>query len=132
MNYFSDHETKCKCCGITQLAPGFLDRLNSLRAKCGHPLVINSMCRCRKYNEKVDGKAKSFHLINSKELTGVDGCCAADISTVNWTPEQRKFFIAIVKAEGWSLGVGKTFLHVDRRIDYPESGWKKPGQWIYT
>lgn len=130
-NYFSFSEIACPCCKVALLAEGFLDRMNELREKLGHPLLVNSMCRCAKHNAAVAGRSKSFHLINCKELTGLSGACAADISALGWSEEKRQKFIATVKEDGWSLGVARTFFHIDLRSFYPETGWPHQATWIY-
>ena len=111
--------------------PGFLDALNNLREKLGHALHINSACRCLEHNAAVGGKGKSFHIINAKEITGMTGACAVDVSILGWANKKRDAFLKIVREDGWSVGVAKTFIHIDRRIDYPESGWTRRGEWTY-
>lgn len=131
-NYFSPIELVCPCCGECLLMGGFLDKLNGLRAAMGNPLVVTSCCRCLKHNAKVGGKKKSFHLINAKEITGMTGACAVDISTIMWPDAKREKFLRLVRDGGWSVGVANSFIHIDRRTDYPESGWKRRAEWTYN
>jgi uncharacterized protein YcbK (DUF882 family) len=131
MNYFSQKELACPCCGECLLMGGFLDKLNNLRETLGHPLVVTSGCRCPKHNQFVGGAKKSLHLINSKETTGMSGACAVDVSTRGWSDEKRATFLKTVRERGYSVGVAKTFIHIDRRTDYPESGWTRRAEWTY-
>ena len=131
MGYFTTKELACPCCGECILAPGFLDKLNEIRVALGNPMVINSGCRCPKHNAKVGGKGKSFHLINAPELTGLTGACAVDVSTVRWPEAKRRKLIALARAGGWSLGIADSFIHLDRRIDYPEMKWPRRAEWTY-
>jgi hypothetical protein len=122
MNYFSDNELACRHCGEIKLAEGFLDKLNALRLSVAHPMTVNSCCRCKYHNTNIGGKADSFHLTSHAW-----GCCAIDISMVNWTSQKRWTFIRTAMAQGWSIGVNfqKNFIHLDRRTDY-DTGWAEP------
>lgn len=122
MSYFSDAEMACKHCGEIKLADGFMDKLNALRIAAGHPLQINSACRCKVHNSAIGGKDSSFHLTSHAW-----GCCAVDISIVNWESQKRWNFIYKAMIAGWSIGVNfnKGFIHIDRRTDY-NTGWPDP------
>lgn len=132
MNYFSQEELRCPCCGECLLMEGFLDKLNAIREALGNPMIVNSCCRCIKHNLAVGGKGKSFHLINARDITGMSGSCAADISTLMWPDAKRDKFLKLVRDAGWSVGVANHFIHIDRRIDYPESGWMRRAEWTYA
>lgn len=132
MSYFTKEELQCPCCGECLLMGGFLDKLNEFREAFGSPMIINSACRCMKHNLAVGGRGKSFHLINEQKLTGLAGCCAVDVSIFMWSQAKRDKFLALARADNWSVGVAKSFIHIDRRIDYPESGWKRRGEWTYS
>lgn len=108
--YFTHTEQACKCCGRIKLATGFLEDLSTLREAVGHPLAINSMCRCEAHNKAEGGAAGSYHLI-----THSFGCCAADISTKGWDSGKTWRFVKIAMSYGFSIGVAKTFIHVDAR-----------------
>jgi zinc D-Ala-D-Ala carboxypeptidase len=113
VNYFSDAEQCCPCCGEKKFANGFLDDMNGLREEAGHPLKANSMCRCAKHNKAEGGASGSYHLI-----THSFGCCAADISTIGWDAAKKWRFVKIAMSRGFSVGIAKTFLHVDQRHKY--------------
>jgi hypothetical protein len=132
MSYFSTDELKCPCCGECLLMGGFLDKLNEIRQALGSAMVINSACRCMKHNLAVGGKGKSFHLINEQGVTGLAGCCAVDVSTFMWPNSKREKFLKLARDGGWSVGVANSFIHIDRRTDYPDSGWKRRAEWTYS
>ena len=113
MSYFSESEQACPCCGKINLASHFLDDLNHLRSLVGHPMKVNSMCRCDKHNSSVGGAVGSYHRLES-----VTGCCAADISTINWGSTKKWKFVKIALSLGFSVGIAKTFIHIDQRMKY--------------
>lgn len=119
-NYFSETEQCCPCCGVINLAVGFLDALNELRATFGQPMKVNSMCRCEKHNTEVDGRPGSYHLISHSW-----GCCAVDISTNGWNGAKKWMFIELAMTRGFSIGFAKTFIHLDRRHVH-DKDWPKP------
>lgn len=122
MNYFSDAELACRHCGEIRLAEGFQNKLNALREAAGHAMHINSCCRCKTHNQATGGRESSFHLTSHPW-----GCCAADVSIVNWDSQKRWQFIHKAMELGWSIGVNfqKQFIHIDRRTDY-DTGWPDP------
>lgn len=125
-NYFKPSELACKCCGQMKLAVGFLDRLNALREAVGHALTPTSVCRCDGNNRAAGGKDGSMHRIAQPW-----GCCAADILTVGWSGAKKHAFVATAMRLGWSVGIASTFIHVDRRSDYPASGFAEPVLFTY-
>jgi hypothetical protein len=74
-DYFSEEPFGCRCgCGLSAFDPAMRAILNQAREKLGRPIVINSGCRCNRYNIAVKGAKHSAH------LPGPDGLChAADI-----------------------------------------------------
>jgi len=50
MNYFSEKELACPCCGVNGFKQETLGRLNKLREACGFPMSLNSAYRCEAYN----------------------------------------------------------------------------------
>lgn len=126
-NYFSDKELQCKCCGKLVLAPGFRDDINALRDAAGHEMQINSACRCPIHNKNVGGRPSSFHLTT---IAGI-GTCAADISITGWGTAKVWRFVKIAMGMGFSIGIARTFIHIDRRARYPETGWSEPAFFTY-
>ena len=117
-NYFTDNELKCKCgCGLLNLAPAFRSHLNELREEFGKAMIVNSCCRCEKHNKAIGGHPHSLHVgENSYHKTG--GTCAIDIDTSRMLISDRMKLIFLASVNGWSVGLGSTFLHLDLRKLY--------------
>ncbi|MDP1724835.1 MAG: D-Ala-D-Ala carboxypeptidase family metallohydrolase [Alphaproteobacteria bacterium] len=112
---FSAQELKCKGSGGIRLARGFADYLIELREAFAQSMRVLSCCRSTHYNKKVGGALRSFHIYDDLDLPA-NGTCAIDIATPNPVEKKRLFYLA--KSKGWSIGVYKNFLHLDRRSDY--------------
>lgn len=128
--YFSHKEIACKCCGVAKVMDSFATELVALREAWGKPMVITSACRCNSHNKAVGGASRSFHLFDMKEKTGVDATIAVDVSTKNMTGADRFDFAALAMQRGWSVGVHKNFIHIDRRSDF-QTGYEKPILFAY-
>lgn len=113
--FFSAQELKCKGSGGLKLAIGFAANLIELREAFGQSMRVLSCCRSTHYNKKVGGALRSFHIYDDPNLPA-KGTCAIDIATPNVIEKDRLFHLA--KSKGWSIGVYKNFLHLDRRSDY--------------
>lgn len=61
MNYFSDEELRCSCCGSNQFDSDFLRLLNHLRAECGFPFIISSAYRCPNHPIEATKKKLGAH-----------------------------------------------------------------------
>ena len=92
---------------------GFLDRLEALRVAYGHPMVVTSGARTREHNKRVGGAAASMHLIDNPKYQC--DCLAVDVHMLDASLRRR--FVEIALANRWSVGVGKSFVHVDARAD---------------
>lgn len=111
--YFTEQELKCKGDGTLLLAPGFLGDLVWLRTIFGKPMQVTSCCRTPEHNSKIGGNPNSLHLtVNPKWNTL--GTMAIDILTKD--EDYREELIRVAREMGWSVGHGKGFLHLDRRI----------------
>lgn len=112
---FKKEELRCKKTGEGRLAKGFEKELLKLRLIFGKPISINSCCRSFLHNKEVGGRIRSFHVYDNM-INGVDGTCAIDVQRSNgiYTGELIKTALNL----GWSAGIAKTFLHLDRRSDY--------------
>ena len=113
--HFTPQELACRCggrycAGEYWHSPDFLNALEALRAEAGRPLVINSGHRCQVWNTYVGGARFSMHR-----------SIAADIALAG---HDRHALLAAAERQGFTgLGLGKTFLHLDRRA--------KPARWFY-
>lgn len=112
--HFTNDELKCKCgCGSLNLADGFANELENLRIKFGKPMIVTSCCRCDNNNIMAGGAKGSYHRVTN-EIS--HGTCAVDIKRKSY--EYDAELISLALKEGWSLGLAKTFIHLDRRSDY--------------
>lgn len=138
---FTAGELQCRDSGLLIIAPGFADKLKELRVEFNQPMIINSACRSREYNDRprnlggVGGHPRSLHVCDYPHWpTG--GCCAVDVSTHRWTGEEwvergldyRSLLEWLAWDLGWSIGYGRTFLHLDRRTDYIPKGFMQHKQ----
>lgn len=109
--------------GTVRLASGFGNALLDLRMSFGQPMKVNSCCRTLEHNRRVGGSTRSFHLTEGNPLCS-GGTCAIDIAV----PDDSYRYLLMDRAirSGWSVGVYRTFLHLDLRQRYgqaPKSWW---------
>jgi len=102
MNYFSDKELACPCCGKLIFDSRFREDLNAARTFAGIPFHINSGYRCFKHNKWIGGLATSSH---PKGL-------ATDIRTAS-SRERYKVLFGLIMAGITRIGIGKNFIHAD-------------------
>jgi hypothetical protein len=113
--YFTAKELACKATGKIALAPGFADKLIELRVKLTQPMAVTSCCRSKEYNRQIGGNPRSFHIYDQPYYP-TDGACAIDIAITNGTIRGK--LIHLAWEQGWSVGIHKSFIHLDRRVDY--------------
>ena len=99
--------------GLRYMNFDFVRDINSLRAKCKFPLVINSGYRTEKRNEEVGGKSHSAHLTGE----AVDILCLSS--------RERYTVIKFALILGFNrVGIGKSFVHLDRSfVNPPDVCW---------
>ena len=116
--YFSHNELACKATNKVILADGFGDRLDELRRLWDNPLYPSSACRSVIHNEAVGGAKNSFHIYNHPDRDF--GTCAIDLKHIGSlaSSADRWRFVMLAMTLGWSVGIAKTFIHIDRRSDY--------------
>ncbi len=126
MKYHSKHftveELEDETTHELMMAVGFMPKLEQLRVAYGNAMVVTSGCRSQSHNRWLvlrgyPASPNSFHLIqNPKYQTG--GCCAVDVAR----PAGAYLHLLIKAATiaDWSIGVGKSFIHLDRRVDYTQ------------
>lgn len=115
--YFKDKELQCPLTKKVHLAYGFGEKLDKLREAFGHSMIVNSCCRSFEYNNKIGGHEHSFHVYDVP-YRDTGGACAIDISTRFMDNFLREKLVFIACLQGWSIGLGDGFLHLDRRVDY--------------
>jgi hypothetical protein len=125
MTRFSEHFTReeltCPTSGKLILAPGFIDALESLRVSYGHPMAVTSGCRSSEHNDWLKSRGykaspNSFHLIGNEKY-GTD-TCAVDVRRPGGDDLWR--LVKVAQAEGWSVGIAKTFIHLDMRAKFTD------------
>lgn len=106
MKYFKEEEfIMGSVCVYDKMDKDFLVKLDLLRELLDSPVKINSSYRSEEYNKNIGGSLKSMH------LTGK----AADISIVSYDGATRCKLVNIALSLGLSVGVAKTFIHIDNR-----------------
>ena len=103
--HFKANELECRCgkCSISIISDDLITRLEVLRRLWGKAVVITSAYRCQAHNEKIGGKAHSWHVSGH----------AADLLLPD---KDRDLFIKLCsKVFNYSY-VGEGFCHVDVRI----------------
>ena len=113
--FFSKAELQCKGSDLLLLHDSFAAHLPALRARWG-PIRVTSACRSREHNKAVGGHPRSLHLTHNDHYQIV-GTLAADIWWSDWEPMAQLDFARLAHDAGWSVGLNRTFVHVDRRID---------------
>ena len=103
MKYFNNKELRCACCKENKCTEMFLERLEALRIVFKHPMKVNCAYRCADHNEEVGGSTNSYHLKGE----------AADIHCPNGKYKSKLVMMAL--QQGLSVGVYKTFIHLDIR-----------------
>jgi len=83
----------------------FLDKLDDLRDEYGYPVHLNSSFRTKQYNKEIGGSTASKHM----EGIAVDIRCTSSV--------RRARLVYAALDLGLSVGVAKTFVHVDDRKD---------------
>jgi len=111
MNYFTDEEFKCPCCGQNWVDKEFKESLNIARGISQTPYKINSGCRCKEHNKAVGGTSTSSH------LEGI----AVDIKCNSAT--RLKILKGLITAGFKRIGIAKTFIHVDSDTQKSKVSW---------
>lgn len=112
--FFTWDELRCNGSGVVKLAPGFAEMIDNIRKGWG-PLTVNSCCRSMQYNAKVGGAKSSYHIYDHPARSY--GTCAIDFSMPAF---RRREFVKYLldNFPDASIGVAKTFIHVDFRTVY--------------
>lgn len=101
MNYFTEEEMQCPCCGKSNMDTEFMFRLNKAREMANIPFVINSGYRCEKHNAEVGSTSRNH----------VEGKAADIKCTEGW--KRLRIVRALLNVGFSRLGISKTFIHVD-------------------
>ncbi len=119
---FSHVELACKKTGEVVLAEGFAGELALLRIDFNRAMNPSSCCRSAEHNRTMmpRGHPRSLHIHDElhaydETLHSFKGCAAIDILTPDAVYMRQLVYLALRR--GWSVGVSKHFVHLDRR-DY--------------
>lgn len=101
------------------LAPGFIGESDSLREAYGHPMPVTDGCRSDEAVEWLirrgyPASRSSFHLMKNEKYG--TACCAIDVARPVGPRLAKLIRCALVRH--WSVGLGKTFVHLDRRAEH--------------
>lgn len=106
--YFKIEDFDCQETGNNEMSEAFIHRLDELREACGFPFNITSGYR--------DPEGHSIEKAKATPGTHSRGI-AADIAVQGGA--QRRAIVKHALARGMSVGVAKTFVHVDIRSTTP-------------
>lgn len=107
--HFKRSEFACRDgCGFDTVDHATLEILEAVRVAFGAPVIVTSAARCPDHNRAVGGARNSQHLYGR----------AADIKVKGHDPEDVHNWIARRYPEA-SLGLYRTFVHVDTRTNGP-------------
>lgn len=114
-NYFDTKEFECQCsydtCVEQRISLNLIGRLDGIREELGRPLKVTSGFRCARH--QADLRASGINTVVAKKSTHELGN-AADIRPADMNMEG---FEKICDPWFFSIGIAKTFLHVDLRDD---------------
>ncbi len=118
--HFNTIEFQCKCsypeCIDQMVEQELIDKLEKIREEVKMPIKISSGFRCTPYQKHLrDTKASTVVAFKSQHELGA----ACDASCGMPYDEYLKICEKYFK----SIGLGKTFLHLDLRSDKPKRRW---------
>ena len=120
--YFSQDEMRCQCgCGSDGMNPEFMEKLTSLRADWGQPMVITSGYRCTQHPIEAKKAKPGAHASGR----------AADIAIQG---EDAYKLLCVALGHGFTgIGIQQKgsgrFLHVDDLTE--DDGFPRPTIWSY-
>lgn len=105
---FNCSEFACKCgCGLNNISPDLVAKLEKLRSHFNASVLINCGCRCEKHNEAVGGKPHSQHPLGT----------AADFRVKDYSPALVADWLDFCYPESHGIGRYTSFTHFDVRPD---------------
>ena len=113
-DYFSSRELRDPESHIVRLHEFFAPHLLELRVAYKRPMIVNSACRSATYNTEIGGHPRSLHVYDRPHRDGSLGTLAIDIHRPASSEDIREL-VAAALSHNWSVGVAKTFFHLDRR-----------------
>jgi len=105
--HFTQKELACPCCGRCEMDPVFMVTLELIRVAAGIPFIVNSGYRCPVHNKAVGSTSDNHPSGKAIDIRAVDG-------VTRW-----KIIAAAFDVGGVSIGVGKTYIHLDTNHPTP-------------
>lgn len=113
--HFSTKEFSCHCsfpdCVDQMIEQDLIDRLEKIRIDAGQPISIDSGFRCTEYQQYL-AKTHASTVVAQKSQHELGAACDAKC------PLPYDDYLKIAEKYFTSIGLGKTFLHLDLRPDY--------------
>lgn len=114
-NYFNTKEFDCQCnyddCVEQRLSIELLDKITKIREETNAPLKITSAFRCTKHQN--DLRNQGVNTVVAKKSTHETGD-GIDVKSSKLTVDE---LLLIAEKHFKSIGLAKTFLHLDTRND---------------
>ena len=110
---FSFNELACRSSGIYSFHGDFTDKVIELRLKFNKSMSVTSASRSFEHNTKIGGHPRSLHIYDKPVRENQKGSLAIDVKS-----QGAGYNLELIKCAvdlGWSVGVAKTFIHLDRR-----------------
>ncbi len=112
---FSRWEFQCRCCGICNVDPEFLIKLQKVRSIVAIKLTIISGCRCPIHNKNEGGTPESDHLTTEDIV-----CEGADVFCDN-SRDRYRIIDAAFSVQFKRIGPHKTFIHLGTAKRNPQN-----------
>lgn len=111
--HMNREEFACKCgCGLSKISPTVVMICEIVRDRFNQPVIVTSGCRCESHNKKVGGAKESQHKLKGDDMTH-----AVDIQVRSVKPEIVYNFLNGLFPNMLGLGLYKSWIHIDDRID---------------
>lgn len=110
-SHFKEAELVCRDgCGLNNIKLELLSKLEQLRVRMGHPIIINSASRCTAYNSEVGGAPNSAHLTGD----AVDIRCVTDQDRFNLLRQ-------LIELGFCRIGIDSRYIHADLSDILPQA-----------
>ena len=121
IQYFTQDEMACPCCGRCDMDLDYMMRLDWMRRNCGFPIPVNSGFRCSDYDKTIRGAG--VHPTGHGVDLGIYG--------------YRAYKVLSLATRAGFTGIGisqkgprpSRFVHLD---DLPEIPGVRPRSWIWS
>ena len=107
--HFTWDELACRCgCGIRNICPRAIRKLQRLRDIARSPIMISSAARCPQHNARIGGAVQSYHIATPDRPS-----CAFDVLSAVHDPQR---LAGMAEQAGFrGIGTYHNWVHVDDR-----------------